>query len=85
MKLKDKFSYCKICKNGKIDYEKGLLCDLTDEKPYFEETCEDFKINEENAERLADRDSDVKKIITAVYVDNSPKPKKKRGFFSFRK
>ncbi len=84
MKIKDKLNYCRICTNANIDYDKGLLCSLTDEKPYFEETCEDFNLNEENAERLVDREPDVKKIMTSVYVGEK-KPKKKRGFFSFRK
>lgn len=35
--------YCKICLNRKMNYQKGLICSLTDEIADFEETCVNFK------------------------------------------
>ncbi len=78
MKVKDKINYCRVCENRKTDYERGIVCGLTDEKPTFEDSCPDFIIDEVNADRLADRDSNVKKILAEVFVDK----KKKKGLFS---
>ena len=78
MKLKDKLDYCRVCENRKTDYERGIVCGLTDEKPAWEKSCDDFVIDEVNADRLLDRDSSVQKIMTEVYVDK----KEKKGFFS---
>jgi hypothetical protein len=43
MTLEERFKICKTCDNRKVDYEKGVVCQLTNEKPDFEETCVDYK------------------------------------------
>lgn len=68
-----------------MDYDKGLLCGLTNEKPAFEKTCPSFQIDEKNAERLVDLEPDVEKIMKQVYVEaNKPEKKKKKRFSLFR-
>ncbi|MCR9253278.1 MAG: hypothetical protein NXI20_22890 [bacterium] len=82
MKLQDKLDYCRVCENRKTDYERGIVCGLTDDKPTWEDSCPDFIIDEVNADRLADRDPKVKKILKEAFVEKKPK----KGFFGrFRK
>ncbi len=42
MTLEEKLAICKTCENRRVDYEKGVVCSLTDEKPAFEDSCPDF-------------------------------------------
>ncbi|MEP3210837.1 MAG: hypothetical protein ABJN95_16665 [Maribacter sp.] len=51
MTLNERLVFCTICQNRKIDFEKGLLCALTNEKPDFEDSCELFLKDEKEADR----------------------------------
>lgn len=42
MNREDQISYCSKCKNRKMDFNRGLLCGLTNEFADFEESCPDF-------------------------------------------
>jgi len=66
-----------------MDYDKGLLCNLTNEKPSFEKDCQSFAIDEKNADRLIDREPDVEKIMKQVFIDANKPEKKKKKLFSF--
>ena len=82
MKIKDKKNYCRVCLNRNMDYDQGLLCSLTNEKPAFKNTCPSFKLDEKNAERLVDRESDIEKIMLEVYTSNKPKKAEKKKRFT---
>lgn len=43
MDQNDRLYYCKQCENRGFNPNLGLVCNLTKEKPNFEETCESFK------------------------------------------
>jgi hypothetical protein len=45
MDLEDRLRYCKLCHNKTFNFDKGMLCGLTNEKPQFDETCSDYKEN----------------------------------------
>jgi hypothetical protein len=51
MTLKERLQFCTICENRKVDFKTGLACNLTNEKPNFENNCEFFKKDEKEAER----------------------------------
>lgn len=51
MTLKDRLEFCTICENRKIDFKTGLVCNLTNQKPNFENFCEFFAKDEKEAER----------------------------------
>jgi hypothetical protein len=51
MTLKERLQFCTICENRKVDFKTGLVCNLTNEKPNFENNCEFFKKDEKEAER----------------------------------
>jgi hypothetical protein len=51
MTLKERLEFCTICENRKVDFKTGLVCNLTNEKPNFENNCEFFKKDEKEAER----------------------------------
>jgi len=38
----------------------GLVCSLTDQKPAFDPTCPDFKIDQPEADRLVQREREIK-------------------------
>jgi len=48
MTHEERIDICKKCDHKKVDYEKGIVCDLTDERPDFEGTCPTFKTRSEN-------------------------------------
>ena len=52
MKRKEQLKFCRICFNRKLDFNKGLLCKLTNTHPVFEENCENFKEDQQEKERL---------------------------------
>lgn len=51
MTTKERLAFCTICKNRKVDFKSGLICNVTNEKPDFEDKCETFLKDEEEAER----------------------------------
>jgi len=42
----DNIRLCKRCTKRKFDYQKGLICSLTNEKPDFADECPDFERDE---------------------------------------
>lgn len=38
--------YCKVCINRKLDFQRGMLCSLTNEHASFDFTCPNFKQEE---------------------------------------
>jgi hypothetical protein len=51
MNLKERLEFCTICENRQVDFKTGLVCNLTNEKPEFENNCEFFRKDEKEAER----------------------------------
>ena len=51
MTLKERLEFCTICENRKFDFKSGLVCNLTNQKPDFEDNCNFFKKDEKEAER----------------------------------
>ncbi|WP_299683716.1 hypothetical protein [uncultured Dokdonia sp.] len=43
MTQEEKLQYCKVCVHKKMDFEQGLLCGLTSEKPSFDKFCRDYE------------------------------------------
>lgn len=48
MELSEKIKYCSICKNSKRDMKRGIVCGLTDEKPTFDEQCDNLQASPED-------------------------------------
>lgn len=46
----EKIETCKKCKKRKFDFQQGIICSLTNEKPNFTPTCPDFENDENNNE-----------------------------------
>lgn len=46
--------FCKKCTNRKLDFQKGMLCGLTDREADFETECPDYNHDETIKERLND-------------------------------
>lgn len=42
MTHEERIVYCKTCEHKKVDYERGIVCELTDERPDFEGTCASY-------------------------------------------
>jgi hypothetical protein len=51
MTLKERLEFCSICEKRHIDLKTGLVCNLTNEKPNFENICADFIKDAKEAER----------------------------------
>lgn len=53
MTREQRLEYCTICLNRKMNFQKGLLCGLSNELATFETECTDFKVdNEEKGKKL---------------------------------
>lgn len=42
MNREERLEFCTICKNRKMDFEKGLLCGITNDYAKFETLCDDY-------------------------------------------
>jgi hypothetical protein len=51
MTTTERMQFCTICKNRKTDFKIGLTCSLTNEKPDFNDKCESFIKDQDEAER----------------------------------
>jgi hypothetical protein len=52
--------HCELCKKRKLNFERGLLCSLTDDFATFEGSCSDFEL-----------DVSAKKSNTDTYSSNN--------------
>lgn len=57
MTLEERLNYCKICTKRKMDFQTGIVCSLTNEKPAFEDKCPDFNVDQAEVDRYAERDA----------------------------
>lgn len=46
MNRAEQLKFCKICSNRKFDFNRGIVCGLTDEPAAFEGTCESYQSDE---------------------------------------
>jgi hypothetical protein len=60
MTLDDQLKYCRICENRKMNAAIGLVCGLTNEKPAFDVSCPDFKIDQPEADRMVKLEREAK-------------------------
>jgi hypothetical protein len=51
MTILERLEFCTICDNRKIDLKVGLICKLSNKKPDFENKCETFSKDSNEAER----------------------------------
>lgn len=54
MDLKQRLVFCKKCENKKYG-STGIICSLTDRKPDFNNKCNDFILDEKQAQKIATR------------------------------
>ena len=52
LEIKDKIEYCKLCENSKFDKSKGILCALSNKKPDFKSTCENFSLSQSAQQKI---------------------------------
>ena len=53
MTINEQLDICRACLKRKFDPMTGIVCSLTDAKPAFGQSCPDFAMDKEEAERLA--------------------------------
>lgn len=44
--------HCNLCDNKTTSFEKGFICNVTNNKPNFNETCPDIKFENNFLERI---------------------------------
>lgn len=54
----EKIAVCETCTNRKMDFDKGMVCGLTNEKPTFIDICADF-IKDENEKNVRNPEDEV--------------------------
>ncbi|MEP0213375.1 MAG: hypothetical protein ABJD66_09195 [Cellulophaga sp.] len=66
MNLSEQLVLCKKCEKRKFDPNTGINCSLTGRKPTFEDTCNTFVLDANEAEKIAAKD----KVSTYVKEDS---------------
>lgn len=61
MTKEERLSYCSLCRNKIIDFDRGLLCSLTGKIPTFEDECENLLIDTEEQDRREQLKKEIKK------------------------
>lgn len=46
--------HCKLCDNKIVDFSRGTLCALTNERPAFNKTCTSIVLNKETEKQIID-------------------------------
>ena len=54
MTLKEKLEFCTICTKRELNFKTGLVCSITNEKPNFENNCENFDKDADEARKKLD-------------------------------
>lgn len=70
MTKKEQLEFCKKCSNRKFDSKQGLLCNLTGKFADFEETCENFELDE-SLEEKAIETSEIQSDEMLTNLDES--------------
>ncbi len=60
MKREEQIKFCKKCNHKKMDLTKGLICNLTNEKADFTESCEDYSVNEAISSQVEQQELETK-------------------------
>ncbi len=55
----ERIKVCSTCRKRKLNMETGLVCELTDEKPVFEDTCPSFDEDTQEVERIKEKEKQV--------------------------
>ena len=61
MTREEQLKLCTVCKNRKVDLERGLVCSLTNEYAAFEGECKDYVFDQEESERKEKQAEEIKK------------------------
>jgi len=74
MTRQERLEYCNICNHRLFDLKKGIICDLTNDIADFEDSCNNYVVNEKlvTLEKLKD-----KREYRKVGKVKEKKPKKK--------
>ena len=55
MTREERLQFCKVCQNRTMDFQKGIVCKLTDEQASFDGNCPNFQKDEIEAEAVAEK------------------------------
>lgn len=53
MEREDRLCYCKVCSLKKMDFKRGIVCQLTNEYADFEGSCDQFQGDEFEQRKLS--------------------------------
>ena len=52
MTIEDQLKFCKVCKNKRMNVQKGIVCGLTGEKPDFNELCPNYEEDPKEVQKV---------------------------------
>lgn len=82
MTQEERLEFCTICKHRELNFEKGLLCGITNQYATFENTCENYDEDLEKRIQKYVRDLDASGHQNASYSLDYVK-NKNNGVLSF--
>ena len=74
MTLDQQLAFCKKCTNRKMDFQQGILCNLTDRKPDFADECPNFNLDKHvkemvSEEAIAEENQQILANISDKHLD----------------
>ncbi|TLX72612.1 hypothetical protein E9993_17400 [Labilibacter sediminis] len=76
MTLKERLEFCSICEKREVNLKTGLACSITNEKPDFEDKCQSFIKDEQEADRRLELS--LRAAGNARTQDGSAKPSRNK-------
>ena len=63
----DQLKFCKVCKNKRMNVQKGIVCGLTGEKPDFNELCPNYEEDPKEVQKVnlikAEKEKQYKELV----------------------
>ena len=53
MTPKEKLAFCLQCQKGAFDPGRGVICSITNDKPTFEHSCNDYLVDAVRSQKIA--------------------------------
>ena len=63
MTREERLKFCSVCKNRKVNYQKGLMCSLTDDFAAFEGECKDYVLDEAEKTKTEEKKEELQKDL----------------------
>ena len=61
MRREQHLEYCKLCVKQKLDFKRGLICELTNQIADFEDECNNFEIDKSKVDQIRQKNNKIRR------------------------